>query len=100
METLLLALRDAFAPLAQAFDWVLLNQWYSLPLDLELELICHFTIPDHHAPQLLCLEFHSSPSCHVIEYLQDLACTWVAVVMVRSSIKPLIGGWRMPDSIN
>lgn len=28
-----------------------------------------------------------------------LACTWVEAVIVRSSIKPLIGGCRMPDSI-
>lgn len=28
-----------------------------------------------------------------------LACIWDEVIMVRSSIKPLIGGWRVPDSI-
>ena len=28
-----------------------------------------------------------------------LACTWVEVVMVRSSITPLIGGWWVLDSI-
>ncbi len=49
-----------------------------------------------HASWLPWFELHSCPRCHVIKCLQDPPCLYMGVVMVRSSIKPLIGGcWTL-----
>lgn len=71
------------------FDYFLLNQ--------QLETVGHFPLCDHHASWFYGLKGHPCPSGHLIQLLHDP--TWVGVVMVKSSMNPLIASYWTPEAI-